>query len=86
MFGVKLLQIRAFAAAEKLYALISERFVKAGERKTRTVDIGHRHRTGQTAPTRDTCQIQSIMSGQIEFKQIKDGEFFINHDYTIHIY
>ena len=86
MFRVEFLQVCAFTAAEKLYALISEGFVKAGKRKPRTVDIGHRKRPRQTAPTRDTRQIQRIVPGQIQFKQIKNGEFFISHNYTIHIY
>ena len=83
---MELLQIRAFTAAEKLYALIGEGFVKAGKRKTRPVDVGGRHRAGQTAPSRDARQIQRVVPGQVKLKQIKDGEFLIGHDYTIHIY
>lgn len=86
MFRVEFLQVCAFAAAEKLYALIGERFVKTGKRKTRTVDVGSRHRAGQTAPSRDARQIQRVVPGQVKLKQIKDGEFLIGHDYTIHIY
>ena len=60
--------------------------VRADKRKTRTVDVGSRHRAGQTAPSRDARQIQRVVPGQVKLKQIKDGEFLIGHDYTIHIY